>query len=152
MVMAIRNGNLFTGGKKHIHLAAGRFFRNLFCGCNQSVRVFPIAERTTTTWLPACCFSMQRCATLRMCARSATELPPNFITVSITVLISSFLIYADKSAERVLPRFPGRKNRSGTFLGRETLIHSIAKTDRKSKEKHKEKQFRSAVVLPFCLC
>ena len=24
----------------HIHLAAGRFFRNLFCGCNQSVRRF----------------------------------------------------------------------------------------------------------------
>ena len=35
-------------------------------------------------------------------------------------------------------------------MGRETLIHSIAKTDRKSKEKHKEKRFRSAVVLPFC--
>ena len=41
------------------------------------------------------------------------------------------------------------ENRSGMFFGREILIHSIAKTDRKSKEKHKEKRFRSAVVLLF---
>ena len=62
------------------------------------------------------------------------------------------MIYADKSAERVLPRFPGRKNITGVgpFWGPgETLIRSwYAKTDRKSKEKARKSIQGKAVS--FC--
>ena len=61
--------------------------------------------------------TMQRCATLRMCARSATELPPNFITVSITVLISFLFDLRGQKRRACFTAFSGPKKQEWDVLG-----------------------------------
>ena len=65
----------------------------LFASCISSSVLLPIADKTTVTLLPLFISASTLSATASMRATSATEVPPNFLTISLPIKKAGILSY-----------------------------------------------------------